>query len=381
MRQYLRNVSLSHLMLIASLIWQTPPVAGDAIDVVRDYSCRNDGGADAAAAINRAIAEAVRRTVFVPEGVYLLESSIEPVSGTRLCLSPKAEMRRGFDGGNGNTKGALIQGDKSFDTTDVRIRGGRWTNPGNKYTGRVANIIGENWTLDFLKVTSWGTASQAAICIAVFGDNITLRHCEARGSAKRLGQAGVRVLAGTNVRVADCYFESGDDTFCAFPVEVASSFGSGRPLGNVTFELCRGKSFEARFLACGLTAVNSMRKHGATLADLNNVHVSGIEFVDCEGASLCKRPFGPAFFVANANPNPGAAVANIRFVRCAGRVTEQADQCVKITAKDGAICEQITFDQCKISGGSKEAITINRGPRKVLFKDCVVNGTPYTDEQ
>ncbi len=58
-----------------------------------------------------------------------------------------------------------------------------------------------------------------------------------------------------------------------------------------------------------------------------NVQVSRISSVDCEGASLCRRPFGPAFFVASANPSQGAAVTDIRFERCIGRVTADADQC------------------------------------------------------
>lgn len=352
--------------------------AADHIDVVRDRSCPNDGTTDVASTINRAIADAKGQLVYIPKGIYLLKSSIVPVSGMRLVLSSGAEMRRGFDGGNGSTSGALIQGSRSFDVKDVVIQGGRWTNPENKHTGRVATVIGENWKLESLNVTSWGTTTQAAIAFAIFGDNHTIRRCKAVGSGKRLGQAGIRVLAGTDIRVSDCYMESGDDTFCAFPVEMASQFGSGLPLKTVKFERCRGKSFEARFLACGLTAVNAMKKHGVKLSDLNDVHVSGITFTDCEGASLCRRPFGPAFFVACANPNEDAAVRDVRFQRCVGEVTSEADQCVKISAKADAACDGIVFEACKLSGGKKEPITITRGCGQVSFKDCVVNGTQYT---
>ena len=195
---------------------------------------------------------------------------------------------------------ALIQGDKSLKTTDVQIRGGRWTNPEHHWVGRVFTILGDRWTIDSVQVDSWGTPSQGSICISVLGNGIVIRNCRAVGSSGREGQAGMRIESGKNIRVSDCYIESGDDTFCAFPTERAGSFGAGLPIEDVVFERCRGKSFKARFLACGLTAVNSLVKKNASLADLNNVSVSHISFLDCHGESVCEKPFAPAFSLSSA---------------------------------------------------------------------------------
>lgn len=348
--------------------------ADDRIDVVAEGCCPNDGNGDAAASINAVIAKAGGRTVYVPEGVYLLEGSIVPVSGTRLVVSGKAEMRRGFDGGNGSRRGALIQGDPSFTTKDVSITGGTWTNPGNKFSGRVINLIGQHWTVESVVVQSWASHAEGSICMAVFGSDIVVRKCRMVGSARRRGQAGIRVMSGSNIRVTDCYVESGDDAFCAFPVERANSFGAGRSLQDVLFERCRGKSFDARFLACGLTAVNSLNKGQATLDGLNNVKVSDITFTDCQGESACERPFAPAMFVASANPNPNAGVSGIRFIRCIGRVTGDAEQCVKVAATAGATCSDVVFDDCTITGGIREPVTVTRGCRSVILTDCLIDG-------
>jgi hypothetical protein len=352
----------------AILVVSYPVIAADTVDVVKDFGCPQDGTRDVAKVINRAIREANGKTICIPKGVYLLEESLVPVSGTQLVLDPQAEMRRGFDGGNGTQTGALIQGDKSLKTTDVQIRGGRWTNPGHRWVGRVFAILGNRWTLDSVQVDSWGTPSQGSICISVLGNDVAIRNCRAVGSAGREGQAGIRIESGKHIRVSDCYIEAGDDAFCAFPTERARSFGAGLPIEDVVFERCRGKSLKARFLACGLTAVNSLVKKNATLADLNNISVSGISFVDCHGESVCEKPFAPAFFVVCANPNKGAAVHDVKFVRCSGEVAATADQCVKITATEGAVCRGITLDDCRLLGGTKELVTVGKGCRDVSVK-------------
>jgi hypothetical protein len=63
------------LSIGASFLFSPPFLADDLVDVVRDYSCPNDGSRDAAAGINAAMAEADGRSVVVPAGVYLLEDS------------------------------------------------------------------------------------------------------------------------------------------------------------------------------------------------------------------------------------------------------------------------------------------------------------------
>jgi hypothetical protein len=362
------NRTLFCLGWTAILAVSHPVIAADTIDVVKEFNCPHDGTRDAAQVINRAIGEAKGKTVCIPKGVYLLEGSIVPVSATQLVLDAEAEMRRGFDGGNSSQAGALVQGDKSLKTIDVQIHGGRWTNPDHRWPGRVFAIVGDRWTLDRVQVDSWGTPSQGSICISVLGNHVEIRQCRAVGSCGREGQAGIRVESGKHIRVADCYIEAGDDAFCECPVERASSFGAGLPIDDVVFERCRGKSFKARFLACGLTAVNSLTKWNASLADLNNVSVSNVTFIDCQGESVGEKPFSPAFFVVCANPNQGAAVHDVKFIRCSGKVAATAEQCVKIAAREGAICKGITLDDCHLQGGKKEPVTVSKGCQDVALK-------------
>ena len=355
----------------------------NSINVVTDYKCPNDGSADAAASINQAIQAAKGEPVIIPSGTYLLNASIVPVSGTVLEISPDAEMRRGWDGGNSSTNGALINSfmnpvAKTIEgPVGVAIRGGRWTNPGNKYTGRVLNIYGKRWNLDGLRVESWGSLDFPSTCIGVIGEDITGKNIYAAGSGRIHGQAGIRVLAGAHVRFSDCYIESGDDTFCAFPVENKEGFASGIPLSDVVFERCKGVSYNARFLACGLT-VNANRGHSASDQEsLNSVTVSNIQFIDCEGASERPSAFAAAFYVALANPSPDAAVRGIQFIRCIGRSPKTAEDTIRVSSSNKAMIGDITFTDCATFGAGKPLKVIGDA-KNITFVRHSYNGNPIT---
>ena len=353
-----------------------------AVDVVADFHCPNDGTADAAPAINRAIKAAEGRPVVIPAGLYLLEGSIVPIAHTTLEISPEAELRRGWNGGNGGKSGAMINPvmrgkSRTIDgPTDVVIRGGRWTNPGNQFTGRVVCVYGKRWLLDGLKVESWGTGDAGSICISVIGEDIEGKNIHAVGSGKIVGQAGVRVLSGRRIRFSDCYMEAGDDTFCAFPVELKKSFSAGIDLSDVVFERCKGISFAARFLACGLT-VNPSLGHSVTEPDqLNAVKVSQIRFVDCEGESRRPGSFAPAFFVILANPSTDAAVREIEFIRCTGKSPDAARDTVRIASPNGARIGSVVLRDCRTSGG-KQAALVAQDAREISFLGHTYNNKPF----
>jgi hypothetical protein len=357
------------------------PVPAGAVDVVKESGVPNDGQTGAASAINRAIAQAAGRALWFPAGVYLLDDSIRPAGGTKLYFSPEAEMRRGFDGGNGDGKGALVQGAPSFAVGDVVIVGGRWTNPGNRYSGRVFTAIGRNWLIDSARVTSWAPVDAGSSCANLAGDDMTIRNCVFTGSVKRIHQDGIRVMCGTRIRITDCYVESGDDAFCAFPAEVDKVALSGRDLSDVVFERCAGFSGAARFLACGLTSAVSLQTRGAAISDLNKVRVSAIHFVDCTGMSMATREHAPAFFVVCANPNAGVKVEDITFTRCTGVSGPAAAQGALVTATEGARCAHVVLEKCEIFGGQKETVTLNRLCADVRIVDCKLDGVATTRRQ
>ncbi len=225
-------------------------------------------------------------------------------------------MRRGFNGGNGDGRGALIQGAPSFAVNDVTVVGGTWTNPDHAYSGRVITVVGRRWLVDSLRVTSWAPSQGTSSCMNLAGDDLMVRNCVFTGSARLINQDGIRVMCGARIRVSDCYVEAGDDCFCAFPTEALGGPLSGRALSDVAFERCFGLSFAARFLACGETAVNVFLGK-ATMPQLNAVQVRGITFTDCVGMSLATVAHAPAFFVVSADTNPGASVAEMLGSRIA----------------------------------------------------------------
>jgi hypothetical protein len=328
------------------------PVPDGAVDVVRDCGVPNDGSRGAAQAINQAIRSAGGRALFFPAGIYLLEDSIRPITGTKLNFSPQAEMRRGFDGGNGDGWGALVQGAPSFAVSDVTVAGGEWTDPGHAYSGRVLTVIGRRWLIDSLRVTSWPPRQASSSCVNLAGDDLTLRNCVLTGWAGRINQDGIRVMCGTRIRIADSYVESGDDCFCAFPTEASHGPLSGRDLNDVRFERCFGASAAARFLACDEIAVN-IRPGTAAMAALNAVRVSGINFTDCAGMSLATAPHAPAFFVVSADAIPAASVSAVRFDGCLGVGGRSAAQGALINAAPGTRCSDIILQKCQIFGGTE----------------------------
>ncbi len=349
------------------------PVPEGAVDVVKTSGVPNDGKVGAAQAINEAIRSAAGRPLYFPEGIYLLDDSIRPLSGTKLYLSPRAEMRRGFNGGNGDGRGALIQGAPSFAVNDVTVAGGNWTNPDHVYSGRVLTVIGSRWVVDSLRVTSWAPAQGTSSCVNLAGDDLTLRNCVLTGSARLINQDGIRVMCGARIRISDCYVESGDDCFCAFPTETRQGALSGRELSDVAFERCFGFSTAARFLACGETAV-SVFLGKATMPQLNAVRVHGITFTDCVGMSLATVAHAPAFFVVSADTNPGASVAEVRFAGCVGVGGTAAAQGALLNAAPGARCSGLTLEKCEIFGGQKETLSITRTCTAVRIVDCRLDG-------
>lgn len=86
------TISVAALVLLGPLAIgaETPPAPG-ALFNVRDYGARGDGSGDDAAAINRAMAAAVKQgpgaTVFLPAGTYALGSPGIPGRGAHLILS------------------------------------------------------------------------------------------------------------------------------------------------------------------------------------------------------------------------------------------------------------------------------------------------------
>lgn len=353
---------------------------GDAVDVVKVFGVPNDGGGGAAQAINRAIAAAAGRALFFPAGTYLLEDSIRPVTGTRLYFSPDAEMRRGFDGGNGDGRGALIQGAPSFAVEDVTVVGGVWTNPNHAYAGRVLTAIGRRWLVDSLRVTSWAPVRAPSSCVNLAGDDLTMRNCLLTGSAGRINQDGIRVMCGTRLRIADCYVESGDDCFCAFPTESTQGALRGHGLSDVKFARCAGVSTQARFLACGETAVTVLQGRAA-MAQLNAVPVSGIHFVDCVGMSLAPVAHAPAFFVVSADTAPGAGVTGVRFTGCLGVGGPAAAQGALLNAAPGARCADLVLENCAVYGGQRETLTVTPTCSRVRIVDCVLDGVRTSRSQ
>ncbi|HEX3729350.1 MAG TPA: glycosyl hydrolase family 28-related protein [Opitutaceae bacterium] len=351
------------------------PAPSDAVDVTKGFGVPADGSRDAAAPINRAMREAHGRALYFPPGTYLLMDSIRPVSGSQLYFSSHAEMRRGFNGGNGDGRGALVQGAFNFSVADVTVVGGVWTNPDHACVGRVLTAIGSRWTIDSLRVTSWAPAQGPSSCVNLAGDDLTLRNCVLTGSAGKINQDGIRVMCGAHIRISDCYVESGDDCFCAFPTEFNRGPLSGRGLSDVAFERCFGASAAARFLACGETAV-TVFLHQAAMDQLNAVPVSGIRFAACRGMSRAAAAHAPAFFVVSADTNSGASVANIKFVGCVGLGGRSADQGALINAAPGARCADITLEQCEIFGGRRQVLTVTPGPTGVRIVACRLNGVP-----
>jgi hypothetical protein len=205
------------------------------------------------------------------------------------------------------------------------------------------------------------------------GDDLTVRNCVFTGSARLINQDGIRVMCGARIRVSDCYVESGDDCFCAFPTEASTGPLSGRALSDVAFERCYGCSFAARFLACGETAVNVFLGK-ATMPQLNAVPVRGITFTDCVGMSLAAVAHAPAFFVVSADTNPGASVAEIRFSGCLGVGGRAAAQGALLNAAPGARCSRLTLEKCEIFGGQKETLSITRTCTAVRIVDCRLDG-------
>ena len=363
---------------LAGLATAAPPA--DAMDAVRTYAVPSDGSRDAAAAINRAIRAAGGRPLFFPAGIYLLGDSIRPIAGTKLYFSPQAELRRGFEGGNGDGRGALLQGPASFAAHDVVVVGGNWTNPEHRYSGRALTIIGSRWEVDAIRVSSWGPAQAPSSCVNVAGTDIAMRRCVLTGSAGKINQDGIRVMCGERITISDCYVESGDDCFCAFPTETNQGVLTGRGLADVRFERCFGFSTAARFLACGETAVTVLLGR-ATMSQLNAVPVSGIRFEDCAGLSETSAPHAPAFFVVSADTAPGATVSAIRFVGCAGIGGRAAMQAGLLNTAPGARCTDIIMEHCSLAGGRGKVLTITPTCSAVRIVDCSLDGIRTTRSQ
>lgn len=343
---------------------------------------------DATVRINQAIASASAtpgdRVVLQAGGTYfLISGSIVPVNNTQLISSSTTWIKRKWDGGNGAQTGAMINPNASTHANDVVIDGGNWTNVVGTtlYVGRVINLIGDRWTVKNMDVKSWGKPGSPSIMIAPMGSDIEIFNLNGIGCPHEVGNAGIRVLYGSNISVHDSYIESGDDTFCAFPTEYNTAFGSGIAIDTVIFTNCTGKSWAARFLACGKT------QNDLDPATWNDAPVRHITFMDCTGSSVSDKPAVPAIYVVNENFHTNAVVFDVVFDHCTvtpstvAKTSATVRGIKRVTASAVPDLRAITFDTCTINAATDrcldfqgEANGTTLSIRNVLVTGCTLNG-------
>ncbi|TXG84444.1 MAG: hypothetical protein E6R12_04500 [Sphingomonadales bacterium] len=273
-------------------------------DLVVVVKPQDDTPADAA--INAALRDPQNagKWIYVPAGQYTLMNSLEFRNGDKLIADQAAIFHRGFASSawdraliqglvprapNGNPRPlcmdeeapcviAETDGSKPRDypeqtapyktalplspeesASTVEIIGGTWrnvTHDGMRMPGRIAQWIGNDWSLTGLMVASWGAEKRPAFGIVIIGNRAAIRHIVMSDPFYSKGVDGIHILGGTGTEVAYADIMSGDDSLAAL---TNCRDGAGRQCTyselNITdayFHDARVASAHARAIALGI---------------------------------------------------------------------------------------------------------------------------------
>lgn len=282
-----------------NLTTDTP--SSDAVVVVRPT---DDMPADAA--INAALRDPANtgKWIYVPAGLYTLMHSLEFQDGDKFIADQGAVFYRGFASSawdhaliqgvvprvpNGNPRPlctdeeapcaiAETDGGKPREypeqmapyktalplrpgesASNVEIIGGTWRNisrDGTRMPGRIAQWIGNDWSLTGLMVASWGAEKRPAFGIAIIGNRAAIRHIVMRDPFPSKGVDGIHIIGGTGTEVAFADIMSGDDSLAAL---TNCRDGAGRQciyselnITDAYFHDARVASADARAIALGI---------------------------------------------------------------------------------------------------------------------------------
>lgn len=304
--------------------------ASDAVVVVKPAD-----GMPADAVINAALREPANsgKWIYVPAGRYTLMNSLEFQSGDRFIADQAAIFHRGFASSawdraliqgmvpratNGNPRPlcmdeeapcviAETDGSKPRDypeqmapyktalplnpeesASSVEIIGGTWRNvtrDGQRMPGRIAQWIGNDWSLTGLMVASWGAENRPAFGISIIGNRAAIRHIVMRDPFYSKGVDGIHIIGGNGLEVAYADIVSGDDSLAAFTNcrdrDDKSCTYSELNITNGTFHDARVASALARSIAAGITRTPKPGEKGTFLS--NRAYVAAMRYETIAG--------------------------------------------------------------------------------------------------
>jgi Ca2+-binding RTX toxin-like protein len=197
----------------------------------------------------------------VPPGTYRLDASVTPVNNTSVVAalgetpSQSAVFVRNFDGGSG-LSGALVQIGTDTEATDgVTWWGGEFTDPGNQFSGRVIQLIGEGNEVGHFQIDSFkkvGVPSQAINLTAC--SNIYLHDFNIDGSPMDEGSAAFRLIGNTNVIIENGFARVGDNVVEISTTPDGSPLASDADNANIFVNQITGASGVASTFFAGIAA-------------------------------------------------------------------------------------------------------------------------------
>lgn len=324
----------------------------------------------AAAAINTALRDPANagKWIYVPAGRYTLMSPVEFRDGDRLIADHDAVFYRGFASQawdraliqglvprapNGNPRPlctddeapcAIAETDGSkpanypdqiapFKTalplspgesaSNVEIIGGTWRNvrpDGTRMPGRVAQWIGNDWSLTGLMVASWGAEKRPAFAISIIGNRAAIRHIVMRDPGYAKGNDGIHIIGGNGLEVAYADIVSGDDSLAAFTncrdTDVQTCTYSELNITNGNFHDARVASTLARSIALGIT--RTLKPGETVTAFPNRAFVAAMRYENIAGYTFGwpqQSDFAGTITdqSAKGRPNGESHVLDIRF--------------------------------------------------------------------